>query len=284
MPSWMLLTSCILCLYQKGTRDARFSLSVDVGLKPWRFAPCRKACRFGIKSEESWLGSKFSYKPWNVTIGLLVIPELPVANHLILDYTVKSYQINFPLFFVPCFLFLQVKRHGRFYPSPWSVVYHCWLIIRPYSMVVWPLSPWSMPMWHDEASLKGEECWKEETGKITENLAGFHRICFSIVFCSKICCFPRYFAYVFFVMCFCCGLLSFIFAWVKFTGKITPLCLGHCLGSKHISQPPPQTSMRETKMLIPVVRSRKSARWEGPKMYTFPVRQCFAFVLLGLSG
>ena len=36
-----LLTSCILCLYQKGTRDARFSLSVDIGLEPWRFAPCR---------------------------------------------------------------------------------------------------------------------------------------------------------------------------------------------------------------------------------------------------
>lgn len=46
---------------------------------------------------------------------------------------------------------------------------------------------------------------------------------FSIVFCSKI-----------------CGLLSFLFAWVKFTGKINPLCLGHCLGSKHISHPPPK--------------------------------------------
>ena len=59
--------------------------SVDVGLKLWSFAPIRlgdgdpsylfsnwKACRSGIKLEESWLGSKFSYKPLNVSMGLLI--------------------------------------------------------------------------------------------------------------------------------------------------------------------------------------------------------------------
>ena len=61
----------MLFLYQK---------SVDVGLKLWSFASIRlgdgdpylfsnwKACRSGIKLEESWLGSKFSHKPLDVTI------------------------------------------------------------------------------------------------------------------------------------------------------------------------------------------------------------------------
>jgi len=42
---WLLVF--YVCI-KKGARDARFSLSVDVGLKPWRFAPpCRKGRWWG---------------------------------------------------------------------------------------------------------------------------------------------------------------------------------------------------------------------------------------------
>lgn len=87
---------------------------------------------------------------------------------------------------------------------------------------------------------KGRNVRKRKPGKAQNTLLVSTGTFLLQFFVRRSVVFPRYFACLFFVMCFCCGLFSFIFAWVKFTGKITPLCLGHCLGSKHISQPPPK--------------------------------------------
>ena len=150
-----------------------------------------------------------------------------------------------------------------FYPSPWSVVYHCWLIIRPYSMVVWPLSPWSMPMWRDDASLKRVEGYKEEAGK-TENLV-------DVFFFSKICCFSQIFCMFFSLCVFVVVCCLYLLEWNSQARAIVAW-------EANTSHNHPQNQHKGLKCWFQLLGCINPLSEKGPKMYRFPVRQRFAFV------
>lgn len=158
--------------------------------------------------------------------GLLVIPELPVANHP----------------GSPCLVF-SVEGEEAWEVLPISLVSGLSLLANNTALLYGGVAFVSM--------VHANVTWRskfEKGGGLERGNREKHRkpcwfqqeILFYICLFEDLLSFPDiYFACLFSVFSFCCVLFSFIFAWVIFTGKVNPLSLGHCLGSKHISQPPP---------------------------------------------